>query len=491
MIKQIFLKSEKINFYNIIFYTILLTTMLTVTFKATSSEHTLVGLLLFPVIFITICFLSLIFFIDREKFVAYYIICIPIIPLYQDFLPSKRWSDISIEILFLEMLFLSALIVLYLTKKNINIETDYKNDFKIFNYLIFTWIVLNLASLLFSIDIYRSIKMFLIGILSPAFVFYLIANKTKVNYKTFYFLIFSLFASGIVFMLIASYIGFKQSREIGEFIRLTGKNIYGSNSLIGTISFILPLMFLSNNYYLNFSQSNISKIFGFVLFAFRVFSIIWILFAVSRWGYATFFVTVLLVILFDRNNLKYYWIIFLAIITFCAFFFFQETTKMIINRFTNTNYFTLEAVYKITLTNQRWDIWRNAWEYFKGHIVFGIGLGNHYIISQFGYTTAHNMFLNVLVERGILVFIILLGIVIYFYKTVFNFRKKAKNYKLRRFSLFLAFSITTFLFWSLTGTDLIQSTGYISAIKAYYFSFILALQFYIMKLDSLNPENTI
>ena len=290
-------------------------------------------------------------------------------------------------------------------------------------------------------------------------------------------------------MLIASYIGFKQSAEIGEFYRLTGKNIYGSNSLIGTISFIMPLMFLNDRYYLNLFKDNISKIFGFMLFFFRVLSIIWIFFAMSRWGYATFIVIVSLVILFDRNNLKIYWILFLVIISFYGFIFFEDTTKMIVYRFTQTDYFTFKSAYKILLTDQRWDIWINAWEYFKDHIIFGIGLSNHYIISQFGYTTAHNMFLNVLVERGIIVFITLLGIIAYFYKTVYKFRKKTKNYKLRRFSLFLVFSMTAFLFWSLTGTDLIQSTGYISAIKAHYFSFILALQIYIMKLDSLNLEN--
>lgn len=493
LIKQIFLKLQKVTFYNIIFYIILLTAILIITFKVASSGYTLIYFFLFLGIFVIVCFLSLIWFIDGEKFVIFYVICIPIIPLYQNFFPSEgRRTDINIEILFLEVLFLFALIVLYLIKKNTNIKTGYKNDFRVFNHLIFIWIVLNLISLLFSINVCRSFMMFLIGILGPALIFYLIANKIKVNYKMLYFLILSLFASGTMYVLIGLFKNFRQLTQIGEFIRITLRGNYGTNETIGAISFMIPLMFLSYSYYFSFSQSNVfNKIFRFVLFAFRVFSITWILFSVSRWGYATFLLTILLVILFDRGNLKIYQLIPFAISLFFIFSFFRETTELIIRRFTHTNLFTLESVYQASITNLRLGIWRNAWECFKEHIVFGIGLGNHLIISPMGYTTAHNMFLNILVERGIFVCIIFLGITVYFYKSAFKFMRNSKNYRLRRLSKFLTFSITIFLFWTLVGTDLIIATGYISAIKAHYFNFILGLQFYIMKLDSLNPENTI
>ena len=155
MIKQIFPKLQKITFYNIIFYAILLTAILTVTFKVTSAGYTPIHFMLFLGIFIIVCFLGLNFFIDNERFIAFYIICIPIISLYQDFLPSNgRRIDVNIKVLSLDLIFLFALIVLYLIKKNINIETCYKNDFINFKYLIFIWIVLNLVSLLFSINFY-------------------------------------------------------------------------------------------------------------------------------------------------------------------------------------------------------------------------------------------------------------------------------------------------------------------------------------------------
>ena len=493
MIKHIFLKLQKVTFYNIIFYAILLTAILTVTFKVTSAGYTPIHFMLFLGIFIMICFLSLIWFINGESFVIFYIICIPIIPLYQDFLQSEgRKTDINIKVLFLEVLFLFFLIVLYLIKKNTNIETGHKNDFRIFNHLMFIWIISNLISLLFSINIYRSFMMFLIGILGPALIFYLIANKTKVNYKMLQFLILSLFASGSMYLSITLFMSFRQIMQIGKFVQVIGMSNYGTNDTIGVISFIIPLMFLSYNYYSSFSQSNaFNKIFRFVLFAFKVFSITWIMFSISRWGYATFLVTILLVILFDRGNLKIYQLILFAISLYYIIFFFRETTELIIRRFTHTNLFTLKSVYQASITDLRLDIWRNAWACFKDHIVFGVGLSNHILISPMRFTTAHNMFLNILVERGIFIFIIFLGIIAYFYKSVFKFMRNSKNYRLRRLSKFLAFSITIFLFWTLMGTDLIISTGYISAVKAHYFSFILALQFYIMKLDSLSPENTI
>ena len=54
----------------------------------------------------------------------------------------------------------------------------------------------------------------------------------------------------------------------------------------------------------------------------------------------------------------------------------------------------------------RWEHWKKAFELWRGSPWFGIGLGQFNILSPFGWQhTVHNLYLNILCEGGIFVFI--------------------------------------------------------------------------------------
>lgn len=438
-------------------------------------------------------FLILIWLINNEQFVSFFILSLPLIPLFQALLPRNVQNDLGIEVFLLEMLLGGVLSILWLTKRNIGFSTTkYQKDFEAFKAIISIWVGLNLLPTVFSMDTYRSLMLFLIGVLEPVLVFFLIANKTRVSHKMLLFLLLSLIGSGMILILLGFAFKFVAAARTGvDILLLREGDIYGSNAVIGAIAFILPLVFMGSGHWRGYWPQSAFNIFRAVFLLFTLLSIIWIITALSRWGYVTFATAFALVLFFDRGYPKLRWTILLtaALLLFIMFFSFSEHIREVITyRFTYGQPLSWEYILQVAREDARWDIWQNAWDYFKDNIVVGVGLGNHFAISPQQFTTAHNIFLNILVERGILVSIAFGAIIAFFYRLNFKFRRKAKDQNLRRLSLFLGIGMMTFLVWALTGGDFIQARGFISAIPAHYFSVILGLQLYIIKLDCLNIE---
>jgi len=435
-----------------------------------------------------VLFLILVWLTNKEQFVSFFILFLPLIPLFQALLPHEVQNDLGVDVLFMEMLFGGGLLILWLTKRNIGLSTiEYQKDFKAFKTIISIWVFLNLLPTLFSMDIYRSLMLFLIGVFEPALVFFLIVGKTRVNRKMLLSLLLGLIGSGIVLVLLGFAFKFVAAARIGvNFLLLREGDIYGSNAVIGAIAFLLPLVFMGSRHWHGYWPQSVFNIFRIVLFLFTLLSLVWIITALSRWGYVTFAAAFLLALFFDRGYSKLRWVVPLAAALLLFMLFFPEHIREVITyRFTQGQPLTWESVLQVAQADARWDIWQNAWDYFKDNIVVGVGLGNHFAISPQRFTTAHNIFLNMLVERGILVSMAFVIVIAFFYKLNFQFRRKAKDQNLRRLSLFLGIGMMTFLVWALTGGDLIQARGFISAIPAHYFSVILGLQLYIIKLDCL------
>jgi len=442
-----------------------------------------VDIVIFTTIVILSCFLVLELFIGNELIVCFLIIFLAMAPSFQAIFPDNGRLYFDIFDISLELFFVFILSILFLSKNAIYIKTRHKKILKDFNYLILLWVIANLFSTLFSINIYRSFLLFIVGVLGPAFVFYIISSKIKVNYKTFNFLLLSLISSGIVALLYGFSIRFRYQYIINKAATLFDLRAAGSNSTIGMISFILPLIFVnkivSNNKFIN----------KLLLSAFRILSICWIIVALSRWGYFTFFIALILILLFDRSNNKRYYYIIIILILVLLFIFFSNITEMIINRFAGSDIFKIDQFVTHTIESGRWQIWENAFTVIKKNLLFGVGIGNHPFISPTEFTSAHNMFINILVERGILTWLIFIGIIILFYRACFKFRKLSNNYQLKKISLMLSLGITTFIVWAINGGPLIISTTYISALRSYYFFYIIALQLYIIKLDAIGKQN--
>lgn len=441
---------------------------------------TFIHILILITIIILLCFLILELFTGNELLIGFLIIFLAIAPSYQKMFPYNGFVYFDIFDISLELFFVFILIILFLSKKVIYIKTRYKKILKGFNYIIILWIITNIFSTLFSIDIYRSFLLFIIGVLGPAFVFYIITSKTKVNYRIFNFLLLSLISSGIVTLLYGFFIRFRYQYIYNIEATLNDLRTFGSNSEIGVISFVMPFIFVntieSDNKYVN----------KLVLSTFRILSIWWIIVALSRWGYFTFFIAFILTFFLDRgNNKKYYYFIIFFLIFVLLFTFSNNIIEMIIYRFSGGDIFKIDYIIGKTIEDLRWQIWENAFKVIKKNIFFGVGIGNHPIISPLGTTSAHNMFINILVERGILTCLIFIGIIIFFYRACFKFRKLSNNYQLKKISLMLSLGITTFIIWSLIGGPLIISTIYIYTLRSYYFFYIIALQLYIIKLDAI------
>lgn len=412
------------------------------------------------------------------------LIALPVLPIYNRFLTHARPDRFSFNFktLFLEYTLILFLIILLFTAAKKYKKCVY--DKNIIQISVFALLICltTFFSVIFSWDISRSLYLFMFGILGPLFLYVLIAIYMPANEKNLDTILKG-FLSSVGLYLIISFLFTGRTLSFSSGIDLLelriGGNIYGSNAVIGSIAFLLPLVFIHNNFTINeFNKRSVQvKIFS-------VISILWIILSISRWGYAVLIFAYILttILLVKKVNIKFF--IGVLIIFSTAFYFVGNIGEVIIDRFTGGGGLLLDNIIETTQDEPRFVRWENALTYIKQNLLFGIGLGNNYLIDIRQSPGAHNLLINFTVERGVIALFTLVGLVFSVFRLNKKLQKHSTNYVLKRHSKTLILGIVIFFFWSLTGGTFIQAGGIISAVKAYYFMIVVALIVLISRVDS-------
>lgn len=423
-----------------------------------------------------------IFRISVTNIIAVIVICISFIPIYNRYFTHQREGrfDFNINTLFLEYFLVLILFVLLLGSKTLFRKNLHYPKVKYLTIFIIIYIILTFFSVLLSQEFSRSLKLFAFGSVGPLLIYLIIVFKTPANFKVLTILIKSLLLSSFLYLIIAYLFAFRFGITADLLETRSGKNIYGSNAVIGSISFVLPLIFMNINKTNKIIQNK------FFLRTFTILSIVWIIISLSRWGYATAILSYIIVAFFINKSISIKTLLlFFALFGFLIYLI-PGVTELIIFRFTgstSTDSFTMDNILNVTSGEGRLVRWENAlsnviWK----NPLFGIGIGNNYLVDPFGSSDAHNLFVNLLIEQGILPFIALMFVFISIYRLV---RKLAlsTSQELNTLVLSLGIGILMFHFWSLTGGTYIQSSGIISAVKNYYFFIVLGLIGLISRID--------
>lgn len=117
----------------------------------------------------------------------------------------------------------------------------------------------------------------------------------------------------------------------------------------------------------------------------------------------------------------------------------------------------------------RYMFWELAWSNFIQHPFWGIGWGNFYNLSgsYFNYfAQVHNVYLQILCENGILVFVLLIG---WFARNIYNAIRKSRKFSLVNMentncswlSLFAVAYQVYFLLYCITGNPLYDTYTYV------------------------------
>ena len=381
--------------------------------------------------------------------VTFVICCLNLIveKLTNPSMQGDTWRLLDFQRVWPEYL-LTFFLILIILINNIKV-TQYK-----YTNILIIWAIFTLLSTLFSTDIYRSFLIFPIAFINP-FLCYLITIKFyKKHFKVNDSLIINNLIIGLIIFNTIGLILFTMS---GGFIYFLSADFFFVRSSMGIllgnagiqiISLFIPLLLFSQNSILKYS------LFSLILFSLIIGS--------SRGNYIVISVAIIFyyfdIIKKKRSSIIKATSILILIISLINSFF-PEYVEFISERFK----FKKEG--SIIDEAERGEIWSNSIELIKKYPISGIGLGNYHLFDSSGFSDAHNLFLSITTETGILnifLFIILI------FKVFFS-RVKSLNHRYLKFGLFI------FLLSSLTGNQFFIVSGFVTGISAVLFAIFLAL----------------
>lgn len=352
---------------------------------------------------------------------------------------------------------------------------------KLFFAILVLWNILHSLNILVAIDLNRSLIFYLISVLGPSIFFYLILYSKDISLKEYSLtntiFLFSLFfySIGLVF------IGYR-ILKFGSFLDIgfrTAGGLYLSNYAINIMALLAPLAFLTHpNGPLKFK---IGKL------LFSVYLIINQVFAVSRLGMVIYLIFFLKLRVTSINSLVKT-TIGLLLILFGVYYYFLnyiglDMLVFIQDRFMGDS----GSIAERSGNDERFRIWKETINHLlidPKLILSGIGISNYRLADPevLLYSNSHNLFLNVLFERGITIFFILLSQIIFlvfFCKKLLKMSVEFSEYH-KYFIRALVYGLLLFLIIEFFYNDLFSASGQQTGLLGYmfYFSIAILLKYY-------------
>jgi O-antigen ligase len=334
---------------------------------------------------IPVCLLILFFFLTKKLYIELF--------LWSFLVGDLTLMGVKQYLLVNILVFLFVFFNISKLKINDNIKI-------IFLYLLF----INLITL-FSVNIENSFHYLVPGLLSVCiFYFGLIQLNNFYRIKNFMLCI-------SVLLIIVSLIGIVQLFQwnafyssgygIGRLNTLLGR----SNAYAGLLTLVIPVVFFFGIIEKRLFPKIVQLSAAFILIASLILT-------ASKGGLLTFLFQVLLIILLILIKFKF--VKSLKILTISCVFI-----SVIFIAFNNyiSKYLLFislrfQDISNTDSTTARLDMWKSALDLFENHIIFGVGFGNFsYFYPE--YKHVHNLYLETLVEGGIIGFIMLIGIMVF------------------------------------------------------------------------------
>ena len=398
-----------------------------------------------------------------------------IFPEYKTF---TGYRAVSIERIFFEYVNTFLLLIAFTRFKTIRVKTKIYKTFKI---IIFLWVIFNLFSVFFSINFARSLNAFFISVLNPVLFAGLFNNKKIIhdssNFIVLFFCILICFNLGIKYLSIF----YNYARGAIESAILLGHgsvefgNLRG-NSATNFLSFFLPMLLVNQNWIKNDKLRNLLKVTKILLIF--VFST-----SGSRTGY--FLISIFLLFSFFSRRIKIKQFLQISIILTLSFTIFSylnqhDFSNFLFDRFTAKG----ETILESASNDERLILWSNSIEKLRNNNFKGLGISNYFLVFK-KYSNAHNLYINIIFERGILVLLLFLLM------TIFSIKIQIKNINSLRYShnkvifMSLLIGLNLFLIASTTGEDFLSISQTVHAFSSYIFSIIIFYPIYFYNEFSL------
>ncbi len=359
----------------------------------------------------------------------FFILMISLAPLLDNNLIASGIANVSSPRLSTYPIFVclvNLLAILFMFYKSNKIQI-YRTDIP--------WILLTiliLVSNFFSITSYEDKLSFLLVIISSVIVSIYLSSDKNDGFESLIslILIFSFIALSIFFIRLQAYGNISIARG--------GLNIY---TISGVISWLLLLSIL---FYQKRSSRKFRQLIYFINILITVISIV----SANRMGLIASMLVWM--VLFIKYNKGFLITMFVGLVYLGPLLYSYIAELYIFVRFGGYN-IDLDFFIEIFMGSRGY-IWIDSWNLWREfHPLFGTGLGgfHYYIIDGSNLDSAHNFFLNILVEHGII------GSLLIFLMLFAIFKDSIKN----------AFYFTSifFIYLFLSGWTIIQPVGFISA----------------------------
>jgi len=364
------------------------------------------------------------------------------------------------------LVIIGMMFLMLLVKSNSKFNYEFWRPLNNFIFIIFLFHMLNIS---LSNNFGNSLVIGIVSILGPALFYVLLLRLPSDLFRDNSKLILIIFVSTLLFLGIGVMMyrnTIKGAIVLDLLYNRTAGGLWLSNISTQILALFFPFIFTN----VKFRFSNILKLLllgGFVIL---------LVVSISRTALVVYSIMILLV--FRKHSKKYQFII-LGVLILAGVYVFADSVldiniyELYAGRF-DTNFSFTRTIEEDT----RLKIYAESAELFVKDPIVGSGISTFSDLNRNGFSNAHNMFINILVERGFIGLTLVLIFLYYWSKINKLGRKLITDRTSEDYNFFRLAKIgfLGFLLIGLTGNDLFVNSGFVNGWATYILLFLLAIQ---------------
>ena len=376
--------------------------------------------------YLMVCLLCLVTFSPMMQYVVF--------PEY------KKYDALGIRYLAFDRVWVEYIVSLVFVLFYISLPKPRFKGLRFINLLLILYIIFNLSQFFFCVDYIRAINGYWISVINP--VLYILCLNKVITYKGIIFTsdIYKFFYRYSVFLLFLFFaisffnflrVGFAEDEYV-ESLHIwgisSGLGVFRSRIVLTSLFFISPIILFPSKY---------AEKKGFKhLLLFTIGFLLVLFVANSRTMYFGFLVMFIISVLINPFKSRKSQLFFLScFIIFVVVANSISTNINILELVTGSFLKRGDTVVSSALEDERFLIWNFALKCADQAHYLGTGIGSFTLLYERHYSNAHSLYLSILAERGIFVFLLIIYTLIYIIFVAWNKSHSKGGYLYRLISI--------------------------------------------------------
>ncbi len=384
--------------------------------------------------------------------------------LLDDSLKGDTFSVFGFDRVQTNLIIIATNIFILLNAKKSDLGLKLKSGLFQFSMITISFHIINV---ILSENIQNSIVVATVAILGPILYFYVLLSIPKDKFVDTTMILKIIYVANILFLLIGllyyNNTLSKDESSSSDIIR-TGGGLWLSNIATQILAIFFPYIFSKTN----FKNSSLLKFLTALLY------VVLLIISMSRTGLIVYFI--MLIVIFWNSKRKLGYVILGLVIFNATVFVSTQIFKLDVVKLYTERFLEQGDAVSTTTSDSRFEIWQECTEIIKGHEILGTGISSFVDINSNKFSNAHNIFINILVERGIVGFVLFLFFVIFIFSVISQsikiFQKSEAEIE---FANYFRIGFLGFISIGLTGNDMFINSGFVNGWATYFILFLLAV----------------